>query len=159
MIFASVGSMLPFDRMVNEIDLWAMENPQVPVFIQIGDGQRIPQHCEWVRSLSFADYRRNLESSRLFVAHAGMGSIIQAFELRKPIILFPRRGSLNEHVNDHQLDTCTRFRDKPGVLIAYDETTLREHLAALVDDPSVVPVIVSDFADERLLTELRNFLR
>ena len=46
MIFASVGSMLPFDRFVHGVDEWAAANPGTPVFAQIGNGAAVlpPRH-------------------------------------------------------------------------------------------------------------------
>src|SRR5687768_13648940 len=97
MIFASVGSMLPFDRFVQAVDEWAAANPQTPVYLQIGNGTYEPRHAEWVRIMPHAEYSRRLRECTLFVAHVGMGSILQSLEARKQMLLLPRLQRLGEH--------------------------------------------------------------
>ena len=47
----------------------------------------------------------------------------------KPIILVPRRAALGEHRNDHQLATVRQLAERPGILIAHDETELPDRIA------------------------------
>ncbi|MCG8094946.1 MAG: glycosyl transferase family 28, partial [Candidatus Thiodiazotropha endolucinida] len=58
------------------------------------------------------------------VAHAGMGSILSSLSLGKPIIIMPRKASLGEHRNEHQMATAKRFQNRPGVYVAWDEKQL-----------------------------------
>ena len=44
MIFVTVGTQLPFDRLVRAVDAWAAEHPQVDVFGQIGPASFRPKH-------------------------------------------------------------------------------------------------------------------
>ena len=87
MIFASVGSMLPFDRFVRAVDEWARDNPDDDVFIQIGAGEYEPVHAPFARIVPMSEYRRRLQECDLFVAHVGMGSILQALEAQKQMLL------------------------------------------------------------------------
>ena len=48
------------------------------------------------------------------IAHAGMGTILTALEMGKPLLVMPRRAELGEHRNDHQLATAMRFADLGG---------------------------------------------
>ena len=63
-----------------------------------------------------------MRSSTAIVAHAGMGTILTALELGKPLLIMPRRAALGEHRNDHQLATAERFAAVDGVKVAFDET-------------------------------------
>ncbi len=56
----------------------------------------------------------------MVIAHAGMGSIISALEIGKPIVVMPRRGSLRETRNDHQVATAERFGSRGRVIVADD---------------------------------------
>lgn len=94
MIFTSVGSMLPFDRLVRAVDDWAAANRHVPVLIQIGDGTYQPRHADWVRIMPHDLYARRLAECTLFVAHVGIGSIFQALEARKQLLMLPRLATL-----------------------------------------------------------------
>lgn len=134
-IFASVGSMLPFDRFVRTVDEWAHAHPETPVFLQIGRGEYEPKHAEWARIVPHADYARRLRDCALFVAHVGMGSILQALEARKQMLLLARHQSLGEHTTDHQLHTAKRFGATPGLRIADDEHELKRLIGELLARP------------------------
>ena len=53
-----------------------------------------------------------------------MGSILTALRVKKPIIIFPRKASLNEHRNDHQLATSESFANVEGVYVAKSKDEL-----------------------------------
>ena len=115
---------MPFDRLVKGIDAWAGSNLTEEVFAQIGDSDYIPQHMDWVRLTSPALFREKCQTAELMVSHAGIGSILLAIELQKPIIAMPRRAHLNEHRNDHQMATVSRLREKVGIEVIYDAASL-----------------------------------
>ncbi|MGN6375304.1 MAG: glycosyltransferase [Sphingomonas sp.] len=158
MIFASVGSMLPFDRLVRAVDDWAGENPDVPVLIQIGDGSYRPRHADWVRIMPHALYARRLAECALFVAHVGIGSIVQALEARKQILMLPRLASLGEHTTDHQLHTVARFRDTPGLEIAEDVPALQVGMTRLLAAPLTGHGTIPPFAPAAMTDRIRAFL-
>jgi UDP-N-acetylglucosamine transferase subunit ALG13 len=129
MIFATVGSMLPFERLIRELDDWAETNPSVPCFAQIGNGTYEPRHMHWQRKVTSAEYRRQVSAAKLVVAHVGIGSIFSALELEKPILLVPRYSDTKEHTTDHQIHTAKRWRDHPNVVVAERQDNLGEKIA------------------------------
>src|SRR5210317_929649 len=106
MIFATVGTQLPFDRLIRSLDEWASQNPQVEIFAQIGQTNYVPRHMRWERVIPVNTFRAFLRKSDVVVAHAGMGTIISAIEIGRQVVVMPRRADLNEHRNDHQLATA-----------------------------------------------------
>ena len=120
MIFATVGTQLPFTRLIRSLDEWAERNPHVDVFAQIGRTDYTPQHIRWEKTISAEAFRTKLENCETVVAHAGMGTIISAAELGKRIIVLPRRADLGEHRNDHQLATTSRLSHLNGLVVAKD---------------------------------------
>ena len=130
MIFVTVGTQLPFDRMVSAVDAWAGKSG-ADVFAQIGPGSYVPKHMRWTRSVPADECNGLLRQARAVVAHAGMGSILTALELGKPIVVMPRRAGLGEHRNDHQLATATHFREQGRVRVAFDEAELGRQLDEL----------------------------
>uniref|UniRef100_UPI0013DD4422 hypothetical protein n=1 Tax=Sandarakinorhabdus rubra TaxID=2672568 RepID=UPI0013DD4422 len=138
-VFVSVGSMMPFDRLVRAMDEWAAANPDTPVEIQIGKGRHEPRHARWVRTLPLPDYRARVATCRLFVAHCGMGSIIAAIEAGKPILMLPRLLALGEHNSDHQLATARHVGSRPGLHVAADEADLMARATALLADSGTAP--------------------
>ena len=135
MIFVTIGSMFPFDRLIRAMDAWAEANP-CEMLAQIGDGGFEPAHMPWVRKLDRAEYVRTVERAALIVAHAGMGTVITAAEYAKPVVLLPRRGPLGEHNNDHQADTAVWLRTRPGIHVADDEAALPACIAAVLQHPA-----------------------
>ena len=158
MIFASVGSMLPFDRFVRAVDDWAADNPSEEVFIQIGEGEYEPRHAPFVRVMPMTEYRHRLRTCRLFVAHVGMGSILQALEERKQMLLLPRLHSLGEHTTDHQLHTASRFGHLKGLKIADDVPSLHREMCRLLVEPLETSPAIASTASAELIAGVAKFL-
>jgi UDP-N-acetylglucosamine transferase subunit ALG13 len=127
-IFVTVGGQLPFDRLVHAVDRWAAQQRSADVFAQIGDSTRPPAHIQWDHFLSPDEFEAKAREAEVLVAHAGMGSILTAFELEKPIIVMPRRAHLGEHRNDHQWATVKNLGDHSGITVAIDEEALLHEL-------------------------------
>lgn len=158
MIFASVGSMLPFDRLVQAVDQWAAANPSEEVYLQIGRGDYEPRHAPYVRMMPHTEYRRRLEACDLFVAHVGMGSILQSLEVRKQLLMLPRLAALREHTTDHQLHTAARFRDVEGLMIADDVETLQAAMSRLLREPLAQSGGISHHAPQPMLDRVADYL-
>lgn len=129
MIFATVGTQLPFDRLVLGLDQWAARNRDVQVFAQISHGGRQPEHIDWAHEIDPQEFRERLNQCDTVVAHAGMGTIISAVELGKRVIVMPRRASLGEHRNEHQLATAARLGYLNGLEVAQDANALAQALS------------------------------
>ena len=127
MILLTVGTQLPFDRLVKSMDLIAPELGE-EVFAQIGVGEYLPKHFDYCRLVTPRELSEKFEAADRIVSHAGTGSLLTARRYNKPIILFPRRASLGEHRNEHQLATCKQLELVEGVSVAYTE----EELCALL---------------------------
>jgi len=155
-IFTTVGTQAPFDRMIRCVDLWAEENPGVAVTAQIGDGAYEPRHCKVARMLSPQCCRALMAQSSLIVAHAGMGTILLALELGKPVIVMPRVAALGEQRNDHQLATAEQFGSFGLIHVAHDDQTLRRHLSENLRLRAAERI--SAEASPRLINTLRRFL-
>ena len=159
LIFASVGSVLPFDRLVRAVDEWAAANPGHDVFLQIGEGEYEPRHVPWARMMPHDEYGRRLAECSLFVAHVGMGSILQAMEERKQMLLLARHNSLGEHTTDHQLHTAARFNNVAGLRIVDDADQLKAEMSTLIDRPMQQSAGISPYASEELIDNIADFLR
>jgi UDP-N-acetylglucosamine transferase subunit ALG13 len=127
-IFTTVGSQEPFDRLIKAVDEWAASRSRTDVFAQLAGSKYRPQHIEFTDFMDPAEYDRRLRGARIIVAHAGMGSIISALELGKPIVVMPRRADLRETRNDHQVAAVRRFNMAGRVIVAQDELDLPEKL-------------------------------
>ncbi|GHF25471.1 hypothetical protein GCM10017044_20350 [Kordiimonas sediminis] len=165
MIFLTVGSELPFSRLTTAVDGWAALHKDQRVFGQIGkcdNGDKLPTTIEYSQLLAPEVYSKNLEDCSVMVAHAGMGSIISALTIGKPIVIMPRREMFHETRNDHQVGTAQKFASRPSVFVANDETEISSAMdAALIfsKEKSQITEPVSEFADEEFLKKLRSFIK
>ncbi len=150
--------MMPFDRLVRTMDEWAAAHPDVAVEIQIGRGKYEPRHAKFVRLMPVAEYRRRVAAARLFVAHAGMGSIIAAIEAGKPLLMLPRLQAQGEHNTDHQLATATSIGARPGLHVATDAADLQVRASALLADRGAPPAPISRLAESRFTDRIRAFI-
>lgn len=128
MIFATIGSMFPFDRMIRALDAYAATAGE-DILAQIGDGGYEPRHMRWVRRLDQDAFAETAARAALIVAHAGMGSVITAGRLGTPIVLLPRLQARGEHNTDHQVATANWLRGRPGIFVAEDEARLAACIA------------------------------
>lgn len=158
MIFVTVGTQLPFERLIKAVDDWAGANPDVPVIAQVGLTEYRPQHMEVVNKLDPDDYQRHFNQAKVVVSHVGMGTIISGLESAKPLVLMPRLAAFGEHRNDHQLGTAKQFRDKKNIHIVESAEELglavTKALAAQ-DKPQNATLSISP----ALLERLRGFVQ
>jgi UDP-N-acetylglucosamine transferase subunit ALG13 len=128
MIFVATGTQFPFDRLVRYIDQWAANNEvdkqSESVFMQLGEGNYLPQHTQWERFMGVEDYNEKIKQSSVFISHAGMGNIISAKDHGVPIIVINRQASLGEHRNDHQQEGLTWMAELDGVYTASTQEAL-----------------------------------
>lgn len=154
MIFLTVGTQLPFDRMVRAVDAWAARSG-ADLLAQIGPGKYLPKHLRWTRTMPADECNATIRQAKALIAHAGMGSILTALELGKPIIVMPRRGSLGEHRNDHQIATAMHFREQGRIQVAFDESELEMLLDGLASLPPTARI--ANTASPTLIAALRGF--
>lgn len=158
MIFLTLGTHQPFDRLVGLVDRWCEER-EAQVFGQIPDPGRAgyrPKNFDWVTSLPPEAYRARFSSAPCVIAHAGMGSIITARSLARPILIFPRRADLGEQRNDHQLATARRFEGTAGITVAYDADELFDAMDRLSRWRAETGATISPFAQPALIEAIRT---
>ena len=132
MIFVTVGSMFPFDRLIRTVDELVRDGVITdPVEAQIGDGSYEPKHTPFVRFLGKPDYEAKLKRCDAIIAHAGAGTIALALEHQKPLLVLPRQKKFAEHVNDHQIPTARKFAELEHVLVAAEAEDIAKQLPKL----------------------------
>jgi UDP-N-acetylglucosamine transferase subunit ALG13 len=140
------------------MDNWSKAHPDTKVHAQIGAGQYVPQAMSWSRSVSPAEFEQFVESSEIIVAHAGMGTVITAMQIGRPLVLVPRSAAHREHTTDHQLDTARWLDGRPGVKIANTgdtlESAIREHMANFAGNLDRI----GDAAPQSFLDRIRGAL-
>lgn len=156
MIFVTVGTQLPFDRLINVVEEWALQNPGQSVFAQIGPSNLELNGIEFADFISPSKAAEYVQKSSLIVAHAGMGSILTALKYQKPLVIVPRKAALGEHRNEHQMATAKWVGKLPGVFVAWDETELMNILNQANELVSGNPIPAD--AEPRLIEFIKDFI-
>jgi UDP-N-acetylglucosamine transferase subunit ALG13 len=153
-IFVTVGTQLPFERLVGAVDAWAgRQSPRPDVLAQVGAGRTDYPQLRCVRTLDGESYAQAIAGARLMVAHAGTGSILTALDRRVPVIVFPRDDRRGEHRDDHQQQTARQMERLGLVTVAWNE----DELGAMIDRELATPP--AERVPRRRNTELVDFLR
>lgn len=150
MILLAVGTQLPFDRLVRLVDDWARAAGRTDVVAQIGNSTYRPHTLRAFPFLAPDVFQALQVESSLHIGHAGMGSILQAMERGKPIIIMPRDFARGEHRNDHQMATARRFAGAPGVHVALTDADLLgllDNFEALAGSQPLSPVAPQSTTD------------
>jgi UDP-N-acetylglucosamine transferase subunit ALG13 len=128
-IFVTVGTNeARFDRLLRAV---TEISPEEDLFIQHGHSAAIgPPHSRLVDFLAFEEMGAQMRAARAVVTHAGVGTIMVALANGKRPIVLPRRGSLGEAVDDHQLQVGRRFGEAGLVTYLESESELATALAA-----------------------------
>lgn len=132
MIFVTVGSQLPFDRLVEAIDEWASLNTDVKVIVQAGKSNFVSKYCQIKNYIAPDEWSQLLSDADVIIGHAGMGTIINCIDHNKPLVIMPRKFKLGEIRNDHQIATVSYFKDIPGIYIANDKDTLHKSINTIL---------------------------
>ena len=156
MIFITVGTQLPFDRLVKAVDNWAGDRTNVDILAQIGNNASEPSNMGWIRHLEPDEFREACEKCHLMVAHAGIGTILIALELAKPIIVMPRRAALGEHRSNHQLATAKWLESEFDLKIAWNQCDLKILLSNY--QRQKIKSSFGPWASTTLLSTIREFI-
>lgn len=155
-VFVTVGSMLPFDRLVQAMDAWALANPQARVFAQIGESVLRPTHIDFRTFVDPFEFRRHFTSCDLVVSHVGMGTVITASECGKPLVMLPRRPELGEVTSNHQLATSKWLEGRTGIRIVQSEQELAQAISQHAGIEGVAQIETGTKAG--LVAALRQFI-
>lgn len=158
MILVTVGTQLPFERLIQSIDNMAHLLDE-PIFAQIGNSSYIPKNFESRATIEPVEFESKFKQASRIVSHAGIGTVLTAKRYMKPIILFPRRASAGEHRNDHQLATCERLEGRPGIFVAYDTQSLHEFISMPLPTAIAEDEFASDTEHQQLIRGIAEFIR
>lgn len=129
-VLVTLGTMtFGFRRLVDR--LLAILPPEADVTWQTGVTDLAGLHIDGREALPPAEMRAAAEAADVIVAHAGVGSALDALELGRCPLLIPRRHAHDEHVDDHQaLIAAELERRELAVVREADEVTFDDLVRA-----------------------------
>ncbi len=125
MIFVTVGTHFQqFDRLVRSMDAYARDH-QEQVIIQAGFSNYEPVHAKWFRFVETDEEMDRLyREADVIVAHGGAGTAITALSMNKPLVILPRLGKFDEHVDDQQRELSKALADAGLAVVIEDEADI-----------------------------------
>jgi UDP-N-acetylglucosamine transferase subunit ALG13 len=127
LIFVTVGTQLPFPRLVDEMCRIRFELNE-EIIIQSVNTTYSDAKLTVRPFLAPVEFEKFATSTRIIVGHAGIGTLLTAKKCRVPLVVLPRKASLGEHRNDHQVATAHQISNITGVYVAQCETDLLFYL-------------------------------
>jgi UDP-N-acetylglucosamine transferase subunit ALG13 len=149
MIFVTIGTSEPFDRLLNAVDELATDEL---IVAQVGRSRMWPRRAQCHEFLSFDEVDEFIRRARVVVAHAGVGSVLTAARAGHIPIVATRLRRYGEAVDDHQVPFARRLAANGVVRWVEDLAHLAE---AVVHAPRTEPVARGPSA---LAVDLRGYL-
>jgi UDP-N-acetylglucosamine transferase subunit ALG13 len=128
MIFVTVGTSEPFDRLLRA--LGGLETGEELVVQRGVSAVDLPQ-ATCVDFLPYPELVLHLQRARVVVMHAGAGSVIAALANGKQPIVVPRLRVHREAVDDHQVAFGRRLHEAGLVRLVEDPADLASELQKL----------------------------
>ncbi|BCN29012.1 PssE/Cps14G family polysaccharide biosynthesis glycosyltransferase [Anaeromicropila herbilytica] len=128
MIFVVLGTQkFQLNRLLKEVDdLIERGDITEEVMAQIGFSDYEPKNYKYYRFLDKDQFDNYIAGSTMVITHSGVGSILAALKVKKPVVIYPRLKKYHEHVDDHQLDIARAFEKKKYVICKHDDETLAQ---------------------------------
>ncbi|MCL6216762.1 glycosyltransferase [Zunongwangia pacifica] len=156
MIFVTIGTQEPFDRLIKSMDEIA-ESVGEEVIAQVSTKTKLNvEHMTVLDFLPPQEFNKLFERADLIIAHAGMGTIISSLVKSKKIIVFPRERKLGEHRSDHQIATAKYFEELGYVDVAKSKEELYEKIKIKQRDEKEIKLKIGDYASENLIDDLKK---
>lgn len=157
MIFLTIGTQEPFDRLIKAVDEIApLLNTEI--IAQISRSTYVAKNLKTFAFTTPVEFKRYFSEAALVVSHAGMGTIISALEGEKPILIMPRLARFREHRNDHQLATARVFEKLNYVHVAQDEADLKAKLLDVYKNKLQPLHKIGRNASPELVSAIKSFL-
>ena len=130
-IFITLGSQkFQFNRLLKAVDKLDEKRciNSEDVFAQTGYSDYLPKNFAYKKFLDRDEFSNEMEKADIVISHGGTGAIISALKKGKKVIAVPRRAKYGEHVDDHQLQLVSQFKELNLICVCDDVKEIGEAL-------------------------------
>ena len=130
LIFVTLGTQSQdFSRLIKLVELGIKEDLiKEKVIVQAGQTDYKSDLVEIKSYIPKEEQDKLYKECDLLITHGGVGSITGGLKVNKKVIAVARLVSLNEHINDHQLEIINNFAEQCYILAADDEKSFLDAL-------------------------------
>lgn len=144
-----------FERLIALVDEaiqhgWIHEE----VIVQAGCTHYDSLSMKIVDFVDMSEFEMWMKDCRILITHGGVGTIMSALRMKKPVIACARLAKYGEHHNDHQCEIIENFYEKGLLIRVNDGQTLENALKEA--ETFVVPDVESN--NQKMLSLLADFL-
>jgi UDP-N-acetylglucosamine transferase subunit ALG13 len=150
MIFVTIGTSEPFDRLLRWLDELG---PDEELVVQRGRSTFAPRGATCFDYLPYEDVLEYVRGARVVVTHAGAGSVMTCLACGKRPVAVPRLRRYGETADDHQLAFAQHLAEA-GLIAVVEEP---EQLAQAIADPPAAAAAAGSAAGG-LADDLREYL-
>lgn len=158
MIFVTIGTQEPFDRLVKAVDEVFPQLADKDIIVQASLKNYKPINFKTTVFLNPIEYNNIFERADLIIGHAGMGTIFSALMKKKPLIVMPRLYKNGEHRNEHQLFTVRKFASYNYFQTAEHENILKKLILSNNREKLIPIANLGEFASEELIHSIKSFI-
>jgi UDP-N-acetylglucosamine transferase subunit ALG13 len=146
LVFVTVGTdHHRFDRLMDAMAEWNGRGPAARIVVQHGTAPAV-DGVESTPFLAPDQFRELLAGASAVVCPGGPGAIMETRAAGLRPIVMPRRASLGEHVDDHQLAFSRFLAEHDLVTLVEESPELFDALDRAVADPDAYAIPASDAA-------------
>lgn len=125
MIFITLGSQkFQFNRLLEAADELKTSEE---IFAQIGYSDYKPQNYKYKEFLDRDEFSKVMSNADIVITHGGTGAIISALKKGKKVIAVPRLKEFGEHVDNHQVQLTSQFKEL-NLIYVCEDMNLRDAL-------------------------------
>ncbi len=132
-----------FDRLVNWMDAWAGDHPEVEVVIQYGSAE-VPTNTKGDALLPHDQLRKLFARADVVVSHGGPSTVMDARMAGRIPIVVARDPAQGEHVDGHQMSFARHLQRHDMAILAATQDRLYSAVESGLADPARTAFPVND---------------
>lgn len=120
MVLVLVGTQKQdFSRLFREIENAASLKDE-KIVAQSGHTKYKSNKIECIPFMNREELIKLIKKADFIICHGGVGTIFDSLYEKKKILAVPRLKKYGEHVNDHQIEVCSKLQDEGYILYFLD---------------------------------------
>ena len=120
MVFVSVGTQKQQFTRIFELVEKSKVLDKEEIVAQTGNTKFESKKIKMLPSIDVDKFSEYIKKADIVICHGGVGTIFNALENGKKILVVPRLEKYKEHVNDHQLEVANEL-EKQGYILVYED--------------------------------------
>ena len=146
MILVTLGTQK--QSFVRLLELIENSNIDDKIIVQAGNTKFESRKMEIFDYIPYEKMTELIEKSDLIITHGGTGSILMPLKMGKKVIAVPRLSKYAEHVDDHQTQITSIFKEE-GYILEYNDG----------DDFNELYLKAKEFKPNKYVSNTENFIQ